>query len=72
MSQAVAMEEVTDFRQRARAWIRENLPHVGRVSLSVRRAQTDEEELGFFPVARGAVHQFARQAAAGEDALSVF
>ena len=45
MSDVAAMEEVTDFRQRARAWIRGNLPHVGRVSLSVRRAQTDEEEL---------------------------
>src|SRR5438067_5031332 len=45
MSEVVATEEVSDFRQRARSWIRENLPNVGRVSLSVRRAQTDEEEL---------------------------
>jgi alkylation response protein AidB-like acyl-CoA dehydrogenase len=39
------MEDVEAFRQRARAWIRENLRPVGPVALSLRRERSDEQEL---------------------------
>ncbi|HZQ85784.1 MAG TPA: acyl-CoA dehydrogenase family protein [Acidimicrobiales bacterium] len=39
------VEDVEAFRQRARAFIHENLAPVGRVSLSLRNIRTDEEEL---------------------------
>ena len=39
------MEDLEAFRQRARAWIRENLRPVGPVALSLRRERTDEQEL---------------------------
>ncbi len=42
---SVEMEDVESFRQRARAWIGENLRPVGRVSLSLGDMHTDEEEL---------------------------
>jgi alkylation response protein AidB-like acyl-CoA dehydrogenase len=39
------IEPVEAFRQRARAWIRENLRHVGPQVLSLRPDKTDEQEL---------------------------
>jgi alkylation response protein AidB-like acyl-CoA dehydrogenase len=38
-------ESVEEFRARARAFARENLEHVGPVSLSLRKLRTDEQEL---------------------------
>ena len=40
-----AMEDLDRFRQRARAWIRENLRPVGPVTYNLRNDATDEEEL---------------------------
>jgi alkylation response protein AidB-like acyl-CoA dehydrogenase len=39
------IENVEAFRQRARAWIHENLRPVGPVALSLRRERSDEQEL---------------------------
>src|SRR5438874_870052 len=39
------IEDLETFRQRARAWIRENLRAVGPIALSLRNVRNDEEEL---------------------------
>lgn len=41
----MTVESVEDFRARARGWIRENLEHVGPLSLTLRKVGTDEDEL---------------------------
>ena len=47
MSDVTDMEPLEDFRQRARAFISENLRPIGPVSLSLRNIRTDEEELAW-------------------------
>jgi alkylation response protein AidB-like acyl-CoA dehydrogenase len=44
-SMSDAMEDLESFRQRARAFVRENLQPVGPVTVSLRAERTDEEEI---------------------------